>query len=169
MVNCNHSLSIPRLAKHTIYPRATAGKRVTRAQGMQEGKVTETPGRGAGHGRGSSGWQTAGCRKRRARRKVRTEQEVVLLPFLSLCICHSGVSENDTKLPNRVPGNADVETPGRKATGKLREPGRLGQARAEAGKGPGAAGRSRPGTWTVTPASRCPTADAGHQGPQRPR
>lgn len=127
---------------------------------MQAGKWQKRQGGGQGTGRGGGVWQTAGSRIRRARRKVRTGQEVALL-FLSLCICHSGVSENATKLPNRVPGNADVETRGRKATGKLREPEPLGQARAEAGKGPG--------TWTVSPASRCPTSDADPRAGTRVR
>lgn len=52
---------------------------------------------------------------------------------LSLRICHRGVSEDATKLSDRVPGSTDAETRGRKATGKLPEPASLGQARAGTG------------------------------------
>lgn len=102
--------------------------------------MTETPGKGAGHQReGGGGCLTnSGLLDNKCQRK--SEDGAGRVPrYLRLCICHSGVCENATKLPNSVPaGNTDVKTRGRKAMGKLSEPECLRQAREVAGKGPGA-------------------------------
>lgn len=85
------------------------------------------------------------------------------LPFLSLCVGHSGVSENATKLPNRVPGNAGVETPEEeKQRGSSGSPSFSGRGVRRLGKGPGLppdARRRDPGRERSLPraAARPPT------------